>query len=83
MVGAVVTLAVNVVLNTLLKVQSTVMAVAENVTATGVVCAFPVTVVRAIVGFVAKTTLPLPVEVVTPVPPEATGKAAPSVREAK
>jgi hypothetical protein len=36
-VGAVVTLAVNVVVNTLDKAQSTVIAVALNVTATGVV----------------------------------------------
>jgi hypothetical protein len=39
MVGAVVTLAVNVVVKTLLKEQSTVIAVAENVTATGAVWA--------------------------------------------
>ena len=33
------------------------------------------------VGLVDRTTLPVPVEVVTPVPPEATGRAVPSVRE--
>jgi hypothetical protein len=33
------------------------------------------------VGEVASTTAPLPVEVVAPVPPEATGRAAPSVKE--
>ena len=32
------------------------------------------------VGLVAKTTAPVPVEVVPPVPPEVTGKAAPRVR---
>jgi hypothetical protein len=35
------------------------------------------------VGLVDNTTEPVPVLVVTPVPPEATGNAAPSVREAK
>ena len=35
------------------------------------------------VGEVDKTLLPDPVEVVTPVPPEATGRAAPSVSEDK
>jgi hypothetical protein len=35
------------------------------------------------VGLVANTTAPVPVLVVAPVPPEATGNAVPSVMEAK
>ena len=35
------------------------------------------------VGLVDKTTLPVPVEVVTPVPPEVTGSAVPRAKVAK
>ena len=49
MVGAVVTLAVKVVVNTLLRVQSSVIAVAENVTDTVGVLAEPFTTIPALV----------------------------------
>jgi hypothetical protein len=61
MVGAVVTLAVNVVVNTFESAQFTVIAVALKVTATGVVWAFPVNVAAPSVGLVASTMLPDPV----------------------
>ena len=35
------------------------------------------------VGLVESTTAPVPVEVVTPVPPDATGKAVPSAKAGK
>lgn len=61
-VGAEVTFAVNVVVNTFDNVQSTVIEVAENVTATGVVCAPALTVNDPVAAnlalsvlFVAKT----------------------------
>jgi hypothetical protein len=41
----------------------------------------PVNVGLAIVGLVPNTLAPEPVEVVTPVPPDVTGSAAPRVRE--
>jgi hypothetical protein len=81
-VGATVTFAVNVVVKTLLNVQSTVIAVAENATATGAVCALPATATRAKVGLFDKTTAPEPVDVVVPVPPDATGNEAPRESEA-